>query len=444
MRHLRQLAVLAAVLLLPLTALAADEILMQAKKLVDAGDGQSAYNLLIPLQSERAGDPDYDFLLGSAALQIGKNTEAVFAMERVLALKPDSAPARALIARAYFNLKETETSKREFESVRKQDLPEEVASSVDRYLDAIARLQDAQRFTARVYVETSLGYDTNINGATADSQVAVPAFGGLIFNLGPSGQKTGDSFYAFGAGVNVQAPITKVFSIFGGASFATRTYFNEFGFDTNSVDANLGIAYRSQRDAFTLGAQYGQFFVENPALYQHAYRNATGGTAQWQHDFDSRNQASVFVQGARLTYPDQEARDADRYVGGLGYAHAFGRGTLIAYLGGYGGEEKEVDSNFPYLGHDLYGARVGAQWNVSERYAFFVNGSGEHREYHGEDPSFLVTRKDNQMNASVGILFFPKKGIQVSPQVSWTKNNSNISIDAYDRIVGQVSVRGEF
>jgi hypothetical protein len=34
--------------------------------------------------------------------------------------------------------------------------------------------------------------------------------------------------------------------------------------------------------------------------------------------------------------------------------------------------------------------------------------------------------------------------MQLSPQVSWTRNNSNISIDEYDRIVGQVTFRAEF
>jgi len=85
------------VLVLPLIALAADELLVSAKRQLDNGNPQAAYNLLIPLQSERAGDPEYDFLLGSAAMGIGKNTEAVFALERVLAVRPDATAARALI-----------------------------------------------------------------------------------------------------------------------------------------------------------------------------------------------------------------------------------------------------------------------------------------------------------------------------------------------------------
>ena len=161
MRYLGQFAVLLAlVAVFPLTALAVDDVLSQAKQQLNGGDAQGAYNLLIPLQSARAGDPDFDFLLGSAALALGKNTEAVFALERVLAVKPDSAPARALIARAYFNLKEIETSKREFENVKKQDVPPEVSATIDRFLDAILRVEESQRTVIHGFVEIGMGYDT--------------------------------------------------------------------------------------------------------------------------------------------------------------------------------------------------------------------------------------------------------------------------------------------
>ena len=42
-------------------------------RLLDGGNPQAAYNLLSPLQSQRAGDPDYDYLLGVSALDLGKN-----------------------------------------------------------------------------------------------------------------------------------------------------------------------------------------------------------------------------------------------------------------------------------------------------------------------------------------------------------------------------------
>jgi tetratricopeptide (TPR) repeat protein len=442
MQHVKRLTLLFSfVLVLPMVALAADELLVSAKQQLDNGNPQAAYNLLIPLQSERGGDPDYDFLLGSAALGIGKNTEAVFALERVLAVKPDSAPARALIARAYFNLKETETAKREFENLKKQDIPPEVSATIDRFLDAITRIEDSQRTTIRGFVELAIGYDTNVNSATSDSQVAVPAFGGLVFTLASNATKLGDAFASYAAGVNVTRPISKTLSLFGGAAFQKKMNHNEDEFDTYSYDANLGLSYKRDRDVFTLGAQHNSFYVDDTTLYQSAYRRASGAIVQWQHDFDARNQVSFFFQYTDLTYPEQRIRDADRYVGGAGYAHAFGRGTLITYLGVYGGSEKQKDESVPQLGNDLYGARLGAQWNINEKFALFLNASGEQRKYGGDDPFFLVTRKDDQYNASTGLIFVPSKGLRVTPQVGWTRNDSNIQTNQFDRLVYQVTVR---
>lgn len=442
MKYFRRVAVLfALVLAFSHSALAQDDVLVQAKQHLDGGNPQAAYSLLIPLQSDRAGDPNYDFLLGSAALGIGKNTEAVFALERVLALRPDSAPARALIARAYFNLKETETAKREFENVKKQDVPPEVALTIDRFLDAITRIEDAQRVTIRGYLEFGFGHDSNVNSATSDNQVAVPAFGGLVFALAPASQEQSDAFFQFGGGVGIRAPVTKRFSLFGGVGYTNKTNFDEDDFSTYSYDGNFGASYKTDRNTFSLAAQANQFFVDNPAFYSKSYRNAYGGTAQWQHDFNSRNQVSVFAQATELRYPSQAVRNAMRYVGGLGYAHAFRGGGPIVYIGGYGGEEKEDNELFPQFGHQLYGARLGLQQYVSEKYSVFLNLSGETREYGGQDPSFLVTREDDQYNASAGLHFIPKKNVRVTPQATWTENTSNIPINEFDRWVVSLMLR---
>jgi len=144
----------------------ADEVLVKARSFLDANNPQAAYNLLAPLQSQRAGDPDFDYLLGVSALDLGKNTEAVFALERVLSVRPESAPARAQIARAYFALKETDTAKSEFENVKKQSVPADVRQTIDRYLDAIDRIAETEKFKARFFVEFAFGWDSNVNSAT--------------------------------------------------------------------------------------------------------------------------------------------------------------------------------------------------------------------------------------------------------------------------------------
>ena len=220
-----------------------------------------------------------------------------------------------------------------------------------------------------------------------------------------------------------------------------RATVTEDNFSTYYYDANLGLSYRWDRDTFTLAGQFNSFWVDDTKLYHDAYRNAAGATAQWQHDFDSRNQVSVFLQYSDLIYPSQEIRNANRYVGGVGYAHAFGRGALITYAGLYGGAEKEKAENVPQLGNDIYGARLGVQWILNEKYSLFASASAERRKYGGPDPFFLVDRKDTQYSASGGLIFVPKKNLRITPQVSWTDNKSNIDINQFDRVIYQITLR---
>jgi tetratricopeptide (TPR) repeat protein len=423
-------------------ARAADETLHRAEALLAAGSPQQAYQLLAPLQDARAGEPDYDYLLGVAALESGRNTEAVFALERVLARRPDDAMARARIARAYFNLKETETARREFESVRTTALPAEMLSSIDRYLSAIDQLAERERMSARFFLEFAAGYDSNINGATDVAQFAVPSFPG-VFTLAPSSRKTSDAFVSTAAGIAARNALDKTWALIGGLSAGKRVNLTESDFDTTYFDGYAGITARHTRETFTLVAQGNVFLVDDSA-YGTAYRNALGGMAQWTHEFDARNQLSAYLQYTALTYPEQAPRDADRYIAGFAYAHAFRQWNASAYLGVYGGVEKERDDAFRYLAHRPVGLRAGGQTALNDRTYLFVNGAAEWRKYRGEDPFFLETREDHQYSVGVGVHRLLDNRWRLSPQVTWFTNRSNILIDEYERWQAFVSLRRDW
>ncbi len=423
-------------------AFAADETVSSAKQKLDSGRAQEAYDLLKPLQSTRAGDPDFDFVLGSAALVLGKNTEAVFALERVLAVQPNSAPARAQIARAYFNLKETETAKREFDNVKKQQaVPPAVSETIDRFLEAIARIEESQRTSIHGYVEIGFGYDTNVNSALSEGTVAIPSAGGAPFLFSGASAKQGDGFLTFGGGVSITHPVTNQLTIFGGLAYQNKTNFNKDDFSTYAYDLNFGVGYHVNSETLSLTAQLNSFFVDNTQLYSSSYRDAVGAMAQWQHDFDSRNQMSFFAQYNSLTFPDQTGRAVNRYVGGAAYAHAFGKGALVSYAGLYAGTEREKDSRFPEVGNNLYGGRLGAQWNINAQFSAYGNVSVERRKYGGPDPSFGYDRKDTQYNAGAGLIYTPKKNLHFTPQIIWTDNRSNIPLDKFDRTIYQIIFR---
>ncbi len=427
-----------ALVLVALPALAlGDALTDRAKALLKRNDAKAAYALLLPLEPQRAGDPEYDYLLGIAALDAGDRERAVFALERVLALQPDNSLARAEIARAYYAMGERESARREFEAVRAQAIPEDAKATVDRFLSAIAA---AERTRIDGFVELSFGYDTNVNSATGSSTIAIPAFGGAAFTLNSSLTERGDQFFNFSGGFNFTRKLSQPWSLVGGASAGLRVNTDATRFDTSNLDANLGLRHSRGLDAYTLGMQAQYFAVD-----AEGYRNTAGLVGQWQHSFDERTQASLFGQHAQLRYATQPVRDADRSIIGVAYAQAFsGELSPAMFASLYGGEEKAVDDAFPHLGHKPVGMRLGGQLRLGGGWSLSGALSREQRKYGGTEPLFLIQREDKQTDANAGLSYLWRPGTTVLAQLTHTRNQSNVVLNDFKRTVASVALRFNF
>lgn len=97
------------------------QTLTDAEALIRKGDFQAAYQLLEPLEADRAGDVEYDYLFGVAAVESNNLTRGAFALERVLAINPNHQDARAEMAKAHYLLGEKDTAKAEFNNVLAQN-----------------------------------------------------------------------------------------------------------------------------------------------------------------------------------------------------------------------------------------------------------------------------------------------------------------------------------
>jgi len=419
-------------------AWAGESPIQEASRLLANGQANQAFALLDPLEAEQAGDRDFDLTLGLAALEVGQNTRAVFALERVLAVEPNNVRARAEIARAYLALGETQNARREFQNVKEQGVPAEVATTVDHFLSAVERLEDEGRTQVKGYLEFGAGFDSNVNSATSRNDVAVPLFGGTLFTLAPNSHQNGDSFGQWGGGINFRSPLQPRLAIIGGLTFAQRLNSNDTDFDNSNWDGNLGLTYTQDKNQYSAILQGNTF-----RLNGERFRDAVGFTTQWQHNYDSRNQASLYLQYANLSYPGQRVRDAERWVVGGAYAHAFREGS-VAYGGAYLGTEQEKAGNVPHLGHDLFGLRAGLQTELAPRWLGFVHANVEQRRYGGNEPMFLTTRHDLQTSINVGAHFAFNREWRITPQLSLTRNDSNIMLNDYRREVLSVMARREF
>jgi tetratricopeptide (TPR) repeat protein len=416
----------------------ADELTDKAKSLLSAGKAAEAYQLLEPAESTRAGEVEYDFLLGISALETGQNTRAVFALERVLAMDPTNARARAEIARAYLALGETKTAAQEFETVQRQGVPADISMTIDRYIAAARRIDDLNTTLVTGYLEAAIGYDSNVNAGPNKSTMAIPGFGNLPFVLGKDSKSNEDTFASVGGGVNVRTPLGDGYALLGGLSGVARGNFSRQQFDTQNADVNIGITKTVDKDVYTLMAQTGAYYLDNGR-----YRNHTGLTGQWQRNLNARNQVGVFAQYSDLHYASQDSRDADRYVAGASYAHLY-RDGIMAFASFYLVGERPQERNVDWLGFDGAGFRLGGRMNYDAQTVFFGGFTYERREYNKQDPLFLTTRRDNQYGLLLGATRYLTKEWSVTPQVSWTVNDSNVALNDYNRELVSVTVRREF
>lgn len=415
-----------------------DAVVTEARELLTQNKAQQAFDLLAPLETPRAGDPDFDTVLGIAANETGQFTRAVFALERVLAVQPANSRARAELGRALYSVGDTAASRKLLMETKQDNIPPEAAATIDQFLQAIDKTEEAARSSVRAYVEATAGYDTNINSGPGNPNVAVPAFGGLIFTLNNTGVKIADNFGALGAGVSGRYVVDPRWSLIGNLSASLRGNQRNDVFDTQQVDANAGATYRYDKNEFSGVAQVGTYDINGSRA-----RDQRGLVGEWTYRVDGFRQWNSYVQWGQQRYPGQAPRDADRTVLGTSYAHAFRNGYLV-FAGAYAGYEKVRNSAFPQFGHDLVGLRIGGQKEISETLAAFGNLSYEDRKFGGTDPLFLVTRHDKQLNLNLGLNWVPAKFWRVTPLLALTSVKSNVVISDFSRNMLSVTVRRDF
>ncbi|HSD59935.1 MAG TPA: tetratricopeptide repeat protein, partial [Burkholderiales bacterium] len=184
------------------SVMAAEPDVARAQQLLREGKAAEAYTLLEPFEVQMAGDPVFDYLLATAALQSGKPSQATFIYERILSVAPDYAGVRADMARAYYELGDYARARLEFELVLTlQNLPADLRSAVEQYVAAIEQLRKPARTVLRGYTQAGYGRDSNINSTGAGG--IITGANGEVIILGPAGTDQADNFWALGFGGEV-------------------------------------------------------------------------------------------------------------------------------------------------------------------------------------------------------------------------------------------------
>jgi hypothetical protein len=404
------------------------------------GNPQGAYELLAAHESDLAGDPGFDYLLGIAAVDSGHLTHSVFALERVLAVQPDNVLARAEIARVYLMLGEVGTSRQEFETVSKSEsLPPAARKAIEQYLTAFRATPEAGA-DFKGFLAVTVGWDSNVNAASDTSSVAIPAAGGAIFIIDPTDQEVDDAFTTVAGGASMSYPLNDSLRFNAGLNAYSRYLPNETQYDTASVNGYAGLDLTQGDTVFTVAGQ-----GENFRLDGDTYRNAYGALLQLRQMISNVNQFTAYGQYARLEYPDQSFRDGNRFTLGGAYSSILpGAFSPTGFIGGYGGVEEPDDSNFDQLKYNFAGVRMGGRLRFNQQTSLFGFFNYERRNYDSDDPLFNEARVDNYYSVRLGSDYAFARQWTLTPAVDYMRSDSNIPIFTYDRWIVSATMRVDF
>ena len=414
-----------------------DAVVRDALSLTESGQARQAYDMLEPLEVTRAGDPDFDTVFGIAANQSGEYARAVMALERATIVQPENTRARAELGRAMFAVGDSKSARTLLEQAKAQGAPPEAALTIDQFLRAIDVAEALAQSSFRGYVEATIGHDGNISSGPTNPNVAVPLFG-VNITLNPNSTKKSASFANLTGGVSGRYVIDSRWSLIGNASFNDRVDINASQFSNTQLNFGAGGAYRLDKQDFSVVAVHEDYKVDGAMN-----RTQNGMVGEWVYRINNQEEAGAYLQYSKLHYPGQSIRDAARTVVGASYARQLGNG-LLGWGGAYVGNENPDASGVPYYGQSLKGLRAGLQKSFYDALSGFVALSYENRRYGGQDPFFLVKRKDNQTSLTLGLNWVPAKSWRISPQLSYVRNQSSLVINDYDRTIYSVAARYDF
>lgn len=402
----------------------------------DRAQAEQTYRTLAPQADERAGDPAFDYALGIAALDSGRYGEAIIALQRVLAVQPNNAQARAELARAYALAGDIDTAREQFATVVDDpSLPDPVRQRFTGFVRQFDTAIAGGGSDVSGFLDARGGHDSNINSATDLTTVTIPLFAFLgPGTLGAGARAQDDEFYELAGGVSGVTALGRQDRLFASVLGNWRDNFESGAFDTASLTGTAGYAHTfANRDVISLSAQAQQFWLGDDA-----YRSAIGAVAQYTKLLPRGRALTFAAQYNRLNFNGQPLLDADRYALAVGYV------TKILSASISGGHEETRRAAGDAYSNSFANASVGAELPLTGRVAMIAGAAFDLRRYDAPDALFLVERNDERLDLQAGLKVALIDGLFLVPRGTYTRNWSNIALYDYDRWTVSAGVRFEF
>jgi outer membrane protein len=418
-----------------LQAAAQQNILSTAQDILRSGQPNKALDILLPLEGDMAGDVEYDYLLGIALLDSGYPGDAVFALQRVLAVKPKFAGARMDLARAYFALDDMNEAAAEFKILKKQSPPANIKTTINIYLNAIENKNLSKRRGWNGFYLFGIGNDSNANNGSTE-------VGGIEQTANnPESIETESSLMQLGTGITYKMPVDYYTNYSFSGNIFQRTYPDaEF---INSLTYSFSTAYKKQlqsKNVFAINAQYystdtdGEFNNQGLSI-----------SPIYEMLVSNQDKINLFAKLGSITYTDDlSAQDVSQTALGINWLHVFSGSKTSSFSSSFSFANDAAKNDDRYT-RNYYGLSATYANRLTSSVYLNVSLSALQSDY---DEVFLTTaageRSDTVNNITLGINWKPAKNWSVNSSLRQAQSSSNETLFEYDKLELLFIARSDF
>lgn len=432
-------ASLACILLLP--SVSHGGFVEDITALYESGNPLAAYEKARQHLIEGEGDLDFDTAYGLAAIDAGFTSQGVFALERVLLLEPANHRIRLEVARGYYILEQYDRARREFETVLESNPPESVQANIRRFINNIRIREGRYRTTATFYTDLERGWDSNINSAPGSPDFVSPVLGVGVLNESSTGSSSW--FTQLDTGVGMTYPVSPGRYVLAKADLNRRHNDRGSDFDTGAETLTLGLTQNIERTQFSIKLK-----AQDYHLNYSRYRSLTGLVMDFRENKTDQLQLTGSVSLFKQTYPGLENRNADLFNASAGFIKAISAPYrpvvfLTGFLGSESPNNEESDAD-AVANRSIVGAGGGFQLSLNADTSLTGVLSWQQSRYAGENAVFQVRREDDTFSGSLSLKRLLDEHWSVTARAAYTKNDSNITINRYDREELSLNLRYEY
>jgi tetratricopeptide (TPR) repeat protein len=417
-----------------------DPVVRNLNDLVSRGRYEEAYALATQNMDQYEGEPEFDFLYGLAAMDSGRPTEAVFALERIAYVYPDQQRVKLELARAFYMTNNLPAARQLFTEVLDTNPTPNVQANIQAFLTEIDAREQNLRGSVTWYLNSSVGNDSNINSATELGVIPTPI--GDV-ELSANGQSIDDSYADIGGGVTYAKPFSKTSALTLSANYSQHNNFSTSAFDIDVLAADLNYAHVVGTD---MRLSYGTR-VQRVDLDEEHFQDSASAIATWQRA--PGNGWSQALTGAYTQVRFDDGLNANaslRDVNQMLFSGVLGKasGNFFHSVSAYVGDESAVKSLGENNAQQFYGVAFSEQFQFRPEHIPYFRISLHRSENQAPDPIFNIEREDDTFSTSLGWVWRANRNINVTTDVTYTNNESNLDLFAYDRVKYQTGLRYQF